>query len=84
MPDLSEFASLTREHPSNLRTCSAGRARAKLTPLEQEQLDLALSQPRDVISASAIVEWFNRRGHIVTRSSVASHRKGNCECIRNA
>lgn len=76
--DLTEFYRLSRPKKP---PCQVGNAREQLTEEEQTQLDAALAQAPNVITAKAIVEWLERRGHALTSPNpIVNHRSRKCSC----
>lgn len=76
-PDLSEFFKYSRPKK---KPCAVGFAREQLSPVEVGQLDAAVAEDRGLITSSAIRQWLDARGQVVTDAAVTAHRKRTCSC----
>lgn len=76
-PDLSEFFKLSRPKKP---PCKVGFVISKLKDDERAQLETALSTEKNLITASAIVQWCERRKQQVSINNVSNHRARKCTC----
>jgi hypothetical protein len=69
--DLSEFITETK--------CPVGRL--SLTVLQSEKLAAALFSDPAIISNVAIIRVLANWGHVVKKTAMSEHRKGDCICV---
>lgn len=81
-PDLTEFFKLSKpkKPPCQLGLILSGDLTPKLKPAERDQLDAALKTDRGVITAAAIQQWLESRGHEVNPTRISNHRRKVCTC----
>ncbi len=77
-PDLTEFFKYSKpKRPP----CRIGYALTQLKPAERKQLEAALATDKNLITASAIIEWLKIRGiESPSVSAITGHRKETCTC----
>jgi hypothetical protein len=79
-PDLSEFYKYSRpKRPP----CRVGHALTQLKPADRKAAEAALDQDKNLITAAAIVTWFEKRGikDFNTSAALLGHRKHTCTCF---
>jgi hypothetical protein len=55
----------------------------KLSPADRKKLSAALEASKDLITASAIIEWLEKRDihDVPNPAALQSHRKKTCTCF---
>lgn len=81
-PDLSDFYRLSspKRPPCQIGLILSGELSPALSKEETEKLGAALASDKNIITASAIVEWLKERGHELNTNRVSNHRRGVCTC----
>jgi hypothetical protein len=77
-PDLSEFYRLS--NGARRKPCSIAFVLDQITPEESEQLIAALAVTKEIITASAISQWLDARGLVVSIPAISTHRQRRCVC----
>lgn len=78
-PDLTEFF---RYSQPKRKPCQTAWVLDQLDTMERQQLEAALATDKGLITAPAIRQWLDARGHQLSDTSIGNHRRGACACGR--